>query len=187
MVKKGYDLQFKDGKCKILNASGMEIAFGTKTEGNIFHLHESEKICLIDKIDESWLWHRRTCHVNFDSLIKLSSTHVVRDLPNIVKPVNLVCKECQLGKQTRISFKNKHHTLDGLLDLVHIELCGPTNVRSVKGDRYFMLLIDDYSRIMWVVFLKEKSKAFEKFKIFKAKVEIESGLKLKCLRSNRGG
>lgn len=77
-----------------------------------------------------------------------------------------------MGKQTRIYFKNKRYTSDGLLDLVQTNLYGPTNVRSVQGDRYFMLLIDDYSRMMWVVFLKEKLEAFEKFKILEAKVEI---------------
>lgn len=93
MVDKGYDIQFKDGKCKILNAFSIEIASGTKTEGSIFHLNAGEKICLIVKIDESWLWHRRMHHVNFDSLIKISSTQVVRDLHEIIKLVNSVCKE----------------------------------------------------------------------------------------------
>lgn len=50
-----------------------------------------------------------------------------------------------------------------------------------------MLLIDDYSRMTWVTFLKEKSKALEKFKAFKALVENELGLKIKCLNSNNGG
>lgn len=50
-----------------------------------------------------------------------------------------------------------------------------------------MLLIDYYSRMMWVTFLREKSEVLEKFKIFKARVETEMGLKLKCLRSDRGG
>jgi hypothetical protein len=50
-----------------------------------------------------------------------------------------------------------------------------------------MLLIDYYTRMAWVKFLKEKSKAFEKFKAFKALVENETSLKIKCLRSDRGG
>lgn len=70
---------------------------------------------------------------------------------------------------------------------MHTDLCGPTNFRSVQDDRYFILLIDDYSKMMWVAFLKEKLEAFEKFKIFKAKAETKSGLKLKCLRFDRGG
>ena len=50
-----------------------------------------------------------------------------------------------------------------------------------------MIFVDDFTRMMWVAFLKEKSKAFEKFKILKNKVENESGVKIKSLRSDRGG
>ena len=50
-----------------------------------------------------------------------------------------------------------------------------------------MFLVDDYTRTTWVTFLKEKSKYFEKFKIFKEKVKNETNLKIKCLRSDNGG
>jgi hypothetical protein len=49
-----------------------------------------------------------------------------------------------------------------------------------------MLIVDDYTRLVWVLFLKEKSKTFEKFKIYKDLVENETDLKIKCLRSNNG-
>lgn len=50
-----------------------------------------------------------------------------------------------------------------------------------------MLLIYDYSRMTWVTFLKEKIEALDKFKAFKVMVENEMDIKIKCLRSNRGG
>jgi hypothetical protein len=50
-----------------------------------------------------------------------------------------------------------------------------------------MLIVDDYTRLTWVFFLKEKSEAFEKFKIYKAVVENETNLKFKCMRSDNGG
>lgn len=50
-----------------------------------------------------------------------------------------------------------------------------------------MLVIDDFSRLTWVAFLKEKSEAFEKFKIFKALNENQTGRKVKTIRSDRGG
>ena len=50
-----------------------------------------------------------------------------------------------------------------------------------------MLVIDDYSRLTWVAFLKEKSEAFSKFKIFKALTENQTGRKVKAIRSDRGG
>jgi len=111
----------------------------------------------------------------------------VRDLPKLVKPTNSMCKECQLGKQSRATFKSKEQFSNGLLELVHTDLCGPARVRSLQGDIYFMLLIDDYSQIMWVTFLRKKSEALDRFKVFKARVENEIGVKIKCLRSDRGG
>lgn len=107
-------------------------------------------------------------------------------MPQLVKPDNLICKEFQLGKMTT-SFKSKSFSSENILDLVHNDLCGPMRTRSFQGDRYFMIFTDDYSRMMWVTFLKEKFEAFNKFKAFKALVEKETGKNLKCLRSDRGG
>ena len=50
-----------------------------------------------------------------------------------------------------------------------------------------MLLIDDYTRMTWVTFLREKSEAFMKFKAFKALVENEANRKIKFLRSVNDG
>lgn len=68
-----------------------------------------------------------------------------------------------------------------------IDLCGPTKTRSSCGDRYFMLLIDDYSRMTWETFLKEKLEALYRFKSFKYMVENEMDLKIKCLGFEKGG
>ena len=137
-------------------------------------------------VDEIWLWHIRLGHLNFDNLVRISKKEVVRELPKIVKPLNLVCKHCQHGKQTRAIFKIKEHVTSHHLEIIHTGLCGPTRTKSMQGDHYFMLLIDDYTRMTWVAFLKEKSKAFEKIKIFKAMDENESCMKIKCLRSDNG-
>ena len=55
------------------------------------------------------------------------------------------------------------------------------------GELYFMLIIDDFSKLSWVEFLQYRSEAFEKFKIFKALAENQTGCKLECIRSDRGG
>lgn len=60
-------------------------------------------------------------------------------------------------------------------------------VQSYYGDKYFILFVDDYSRMMSIMFLKEKSEAFQMFKWYKARVENEIEIQLKCLRSDRGG
>lgn len=74
-----------------------------------------------------------------------------------------------------------------MLELVHSDICGPINPISSSGKRYLLCFIDDYSRKAWVYLLKEKSEAFNYFKLFKRKVEIETGKNIKCLRTDRGG
>lgn len=74
-----------------------------------------------------------------------------------------------------------------MLELVHIDLCGPTRIGSLNGDKYFMLLIDDYTRMTWVTFLREKAQALDRFKVFKDMVENEVNLKINFLRFDRGG
>jgi hypothetical protein len=68
-----------------------------------------------------------------------------------------------------------------------MDLFGPSRKEGTGKENYFMLIIDDYSRLTWVAFLKEKSEAFEKFKVFKALIENQTGKRLKAIRSDRGG
>ena len=71
--------------------------------------------------------------------------------------------------------------------MVHSDICGPITPISNGGKKYFITFIDDYSRKTWVYFLQEKSEAFNVFKIFKARVENETGRTVKNLRIDRGG
>jgi transposase InsO family protein len=57
---------------------------------------------------------------------------------------------------------------------------------GIGKENYFMLIIDDYSKLTWVAFLKEKAEAFEKFKIFKALTKNQTSKRLKAVRSDRG-
>ena len=88
---------------------------------------------------------------------------------------------------TKSSFKRKTYTSKEVLELVHTDLCGSIEVQSYKGDRYIMLFVDEYSRMMTIIFLKKKYNAFQMFKWYLARVEKETRKSLKCLRSDRGG
>ena len=125
-------------------------------------------------MDESWLWHRRMGNINFDNLVKISNLEAVRNLPKITKPSNLICRHCQLGKQARVILKKKEYSTSKPLELVHTDLCGPTRTKILQGESYFMLFINDFTRMAWLFFLKEKSEAFNKFKMFKTFVENET-------------
>ena len=76
---------------------------------------ENENQGYLSMVDESWLWHRRLGHLSFDNLSKIRKNEDVRDLPKSVVPLNFVCRHCQHGKQTRVSFKMKEHMNSHLL------------------------------------------------------------------------
>ena len=107
--------------------SGQLITKGIRIENNVYVLKEEKEECHLSKYDESWLWHRRLGHVNFDHLIKLRNSGEVKYLPKISKPYDSVCKPCQIGKLTHTQFKSKNFaSTKKPLQLVHMDLCGPS-------------------------------------------------------------
>ena len=78
-------------------------------------------------------------------------------------------------------------TSEYVLDLVHTDLRGTMRTKSVSRDKYIMLFIDDFYRVMWTIYLKQKSKAFHMFEVYKEKLERETSRALKHLRLDQGG
>ena len=120
-------------------------------------------------------------------MVRIRKKEAVREMLKISKPTNTICESCRYGKQKKVEFKTKEHFASCPLELVHTDLCGPMRTKGLDGELYFMLMIDDYTRMIVVSFLKKKSEAFECFKIYKELVENETDLKIKCLRSDNGG
>ena len=146
-----------------------------------------KKSCCLGKEDESWLWHKRMGHIHFDNLVNIGKKKYVREMQEITKPSNVVWKHCQHGKKTKLEFNTKEYSTKKPLEIVHTNLCGTMREKGMEGEVYFMLFLDDYTRMTWVFFLKKKSKACECFKIFKGMVGNETDLKINTLRSYNGG
>lgn len=98
LVDKGYQLQFTEKMCTIKDKDGKMIGTGIRSRGNVFWLNFTKMACVVAKVDNNWLWHKRFYHINFNNIVKTSSTFAVRDLPKIVKPTSIVCKECVMAK-----------------------------------------------------------------------------------------
>ncbi|KAH9323855.1 hypothetical protein KI387_018494, partial [Taxus chinensis] len=188
MCKRGYNVIFHDKGCDIINyKTGKKVTKAKWKKNNMYVLNEINKEkCFTSKIDYNWLWHKRLGHVSFENIVKLSAKGCIRHMPTIVKPTDTLCKACLHGKQTRRSFKSKEYSTTRPLELIHIDLYGPTRTEGINGEVYFMLLIDDYTRMTWVACLKKNLEALDRFKKFKALVENEKNKKIKCLRSERG-
>ncbi|GJR45076.1 putative ribonuclease H-like domain-containing protein [Tanacetum coccineum] len=115
--------------------------------------------CLFAKapIDESKLWHRRLGHVNFKTMNKLVKGNLVRGLPSKIFENDHTCVACQKGKQHKASYKAKLvSSISQPLQMLHIDLFGPTSVRSINHKTYCLVVTDDFSRFSWVFFLASK-------------------------------
>ncbi|KAJ0480157.1 putative RNA-directed DNA polymerase [Helianthus annuus] len=135
--------------------------------------------------DESLLWHLRYGHLHEHGLKTLSDNELVTGFPKI--RTWSICQGCACGKQTRKPFPTQAWRLSKVLELVHTNVCGPMLTKSLGGNTYFLLFTDDLSRMTWVYFLHTKSEVFHKFKIWKAKVEKESSMKIMSLWSDNSG
>ena len=105
-----------------------------------------------------------------------------------VKKEASFCDSCVQGKHHRSRFpvietKNAREPLD----LIHSDVCGKINERSLSGAEYFLTFMDDKTRYVWVYILKQKSEVFTQFLEWKSIVERSTGKKVKALRTDNGG
>jgi len=128
--------------------------------GNRLYLAKSglgSPVCLHAQTeDASWRWHARFGHLNFRALSNLKTKNMVGGLPTVTR-VEKVCDGCVLGKQHRAPFpKVSSFRAEKCLELVHVDLCGHITPKSFGGASFFLLVVDDHSRYMWVELLKSK-------------------------------
>ncbi|GJW87749.1 retrovirus-related pol polyprotein from transposon TNT 1-94 [Tanacetum coccineum] len=167
------DEKVKDETCLVAQASsedGKVIGRGIRKKGlYVMKLGNKPKdqIFLATIDENSTLWHRRLGHANMRLIQSLASKELVRNLPKL-KFDQHFCDACKIGKQAHASHKAKNIvSTTRCLELLHMDLFGPSAVRSYGGNRYTLVIVDDYSRYTWTRFLKDKTEAFDQFKIFK--------------------
>ena len=111
---------------------------------------------------------------------------MVKGLP-IIHEQSRSCEDCIIGKHQRDNFPTSTSRAKEHIEIVHTDLCGPIQTQSIGDSFYFLTFIDDFSRKIWIYFLRHKSETFSKFKEFKALIEKQSGKSIKMLRSDGGG
>ncbi|GJR05371.1 putative ribonuclease H-like domain-containing protein [Tanacetum coccineum] len=140
-----------------------------------------------DTIDESNLWHRRLGHINFKTMNKLVRGNLVRCLPLKLFENDHTCVACQKGKQHKASCKTKLvSSISHPLQMLHMDLFGPTFVRSINHKIYCLVVTDDYSRFSWVFFLATKDETSGILKTFITGIENQINHKVKIIRCDNG-
>lgn len=187
LTRRGNRVLFSGKDCAIYNSADELIATATM-ENNMYKLnvnkpkeHFAGAAAAVD------VWHRRLGHMNYKDLSLMQN--VVDGLDFKGKPdINRkTCQTCCEGKQCRLPFKHVGTRATQALEVIHADLCGPMEVTSMGGSKYYLVLEDDFSRMAFVYFLKRKDQALDYFKEFKALVENQKNTKIKCFRSDNGG
>ncbi|GJT56344.1 zinc finger, CCHC-type containing protein [Tanacetum coccineum] len=129
-------------------------------------------VCLLANLKEdTWLWHARLGHLNFESLKSMAQKDLVHGIPAI-KHTTQICDICLIGKHSRAPFPKKAKIRStSPLDLVYGDLCGPITPPTPSGKRYIFLLVDDYSRYMWAYFLTTKDQVLDTFQEYKKSIQ----------------
>ena len=172
---------------KDFETQSIPILQGRKTEAVYVLNTESAYVEKAKGKQTADLWHQRLGHVGFDKLGLMVSKELVVGLPNINVKRDTVCSGCQYGKAKQLSFNKSNQVTSKPLELVHSDVLGPITQPSMQGLKYMVTFIDDYSRFVWLYFMKEKSEVFSKFKEFEIDAELMTGCKVQCLRSDNGG
>jgi hypothetical protein len=143
--------------------------------------------CLITKTNMGWLWYRRLDHIGMRNLHKLQNDRHILWLTNIVFEKDMSCGACQAGKQVETHHYAKNiMTTTRLLKMLHMDLFGLVAYISIVGNKYDLIIIDDYSRFIWVFFLQDKSKTQEVIKKFLRMAQNKFDVKVKKIRSDNG-
>nr|GEX23356.1 retrovirus-related Pol polyprotein from transposon TNT 1-94 [Tanacetum cinerariifolium] len=162
------EVAFRKSTCYIRDLKGNDLLTGSRgTDSYSITLHDTTSpnlIFLMAKVTSSqaWLWHRRLSHLNFDTINLLSKNDIMVGLLMLKFFKDHLCSSCELGKAKRKSFQTKTTpSSKRLLQLLHMDLCGPMRVASINGKKYVLVIVDDYSRYTWTHFLRSKDETPE--------------------------
>ena len=192
LCDKGYTINFKIDKCFITDCSNNIIYTGNRI-ANVYIIDIVSSFkgsnCLVAKDNNiKWIWHRRLGHANFELILKFFKKNFVIGLQNINFEKDHLYDACQFGKQVKSSFKSKDCISTSIpLQLLHMDLFGPSRTQSLGGKSYAFVIVDDYSRFTWTIFLAFKNKIFIEFSNFTKRIQNKKWHTIVKIRSDNGG
>ncbi|GJT06568.1 putative RNA-directed DNA polymerase, partial [Tanacetum coccineum] len=175
---------FDDNAC-VIQDSVQRTQVGTGSESNgLYFLNTGKRlvnnnieVCCLSKC----IWHNRLGHPA-DQVLSILKNKLDFEKDN----TDNVCDVCHKAKQTREPFHLSEHKSKALGQLVHLDVWGPYKVQSKEGYKYFLTVVDDFTRVVWVFLLKGKDEVFLHIVIFYNLVKNQFDKTIKVFRSDNG-
>jgi len=188
---KGLQVTFQPEICLVSSADYIKTHLVGKRVNNVYMLDisciNSEINCLLTKSDETWLWHRRIAHIHMYHLSTIASTDLVVVLSKLKFEKDKVCEACQKGKQTKSSFKQKNFvSTTKPLELLHMNLFGPSITMSIGGNYYGLVIVDALSRFTCTLFIVTKVDAFGAFKRLAKIIQNKKNCTIAAIKIDHG-
>nr|GEU62248.1 hypothetical protein [Tanacetum cinerariifolium] len=199
MCDKKHNVLFTDTECIVLSpefklTDENQVLLRVPRENNMYNVDlknivpsgDLTYLFAKETLDKYNLWHRRLGHINFKTMNKLVKGNLVRGLLTKVVENNHTCVACKKGNQHRASCKTNHvSSVNQPLQRLHMDLFGPTFVKSINKKSYCLVVTDDYSGFTWV-FLATKDETSLILKTFITSIENQLSLKVKIIKSDNG-
>jgi hypothetical protein len=170
LCEMGYNYLFTNKGVIVFNRNDGSYAFSGILRGKVylmdFNLEEMElDKCLIAKTNMGWLWHLRLTHVGMRNIHKLQKESHILELMNVTFEKDRSYWACQAGKKVRAPHHaNNIMTMTRSLEMLHMDLFGPIAYISIGGNKYGLVIVNDYSHFTWIFFLQDKSETQEVLK-----------------------
>jgi hypothetical protein len=189
-TEKGAEVYLSKERCYVKYEG--KVVMQAKGVKGLWFVEEAERdySFLTKEKETAKLWHRRFGHARFENLAKLAegklAVGVTVGAGEFRMEKSEVYEPCILAKQTRQPFPNGESESSGVLKLVHMDVCGPMEKRSMGGSRFFATFTDDYGKLSVAIPIEKKSQVVAVVRNMVARLELQSGKKLKAVRTDRG-
>lgn len=203
VTSKGFDVHFEENRCLITKDKAF-VAFAIAEPDRLYELQtrdSKQKFYLSvnsastnERLDYECKnkncivkWHKRLGHRNFDTLKQMQKEQLVDGITINNCKHKLDCTICVQAKLTQTPYpSHTKYRATEVLSLVHTDLCGPIEVDTIGGKKYFLIFVDDYSRYTMIYLLTSKDEVVNKLKDFVMSTSNKFNKMVKTIRSDNG-
>ena len=139
---------FSKGNFLVMDKSGKKLISSVRTLENCYGLVlDADIVYNSIRLPNEDLWHQRMGHASYKHLSFVSKHKSFLGIPKLSRVSNVVCGPCQLGKQMKAKHPGTQTSATSKpLELLHLDLMGPTRTESLGGKRYIMVVVDNFTR-----------------------------------------